>query len=100
MIGRSSGLSVEAPPDAAHLPERFGLFTLILLGDSVIAVMHGMKGQETWSLAAATSAFLGMAMAFALWWLYFDGAGATADRHLHSHRDAVRFHVWSWRRSL
>ena len=66
--------SVEAPPDAAHLPERFGLFTLILLGESIIAVMHGMKSQEDWSVAAASSAFLGMAIAFVLWWWYFDGA--------------------------
>lgn len=88
--------SVDVPPDATHLPERFGLFTLILLGESVVAVMHGMKGQETWSLPAATAAFLGMATAFALWWWYFDGAGGATDRHVHSHRDALRFHVWSY----
>jgi low temperature requirement protein LtrA len=69
---------------------------LILLGESVVAVMHGMKGQETWSPAAAAAAFLGMATAFALWWLYFDAIDATADRHIRSHRDALRFHVWSY----
>src|SRR6185295_999400 len=37
--------SVKVPPDAAHLPERFGLFTLILLGESVVAVMQGMESQ-------------------------------------------------------
>jgi low temperature requirement protein LtrA len=88
--------SVDVPPDAAHLPERFGLFTLILLGESVVAVMHGMEGQETWSLPAAAAAFLGMATAFALWWWYFDGVGAATDRHIRSHGDSVRFHVWSY----
>ena len=88
--------SVAVPPDAAHLPERFGLFTLILLGESVVAVMHGMKGQEHWSVAAATAALLGMGTAFVLWWWYFDAAAATADRHIRSHRDAVRFHLWSY----
>src|SRR5262245_43392302 len=38
--------SAAAPPDAAHLPERFGLFTLILLGESVVAVMQGIESQE------------------------------------------------------
>ena len=47
--------SVEVPPDGAHLPERFGLFTLILLGESVVAVMHGMQSQEDWSVPAATA---------------------------------------------
>ena len=88
--------SVDVPPDAAHLPERFGLFTLILLGESVIAVMQGMKSQEDWSVAAATSAFLGMAIAFALWWWYFDGATAASERHIRSRADAVRFHIWSY----
>jgi low temperature requirement protein LtrA len=88
--------SVAVPPDAAHLPERFGLFTLILLGESVIAVMHGMQGQEDWTVSAATAAFLGMATAFAIWWWYFDGAAAAADRHIRSRADAVRFHVWSY----
>jgi hypothetical protein len=40
--------SIKVPPDAAHLPERFGLFTLILLGESVVAVMQGMESQENW----------------------------------------------------
>ena len=59
--------SVNAPPDAAHLPERFGLFTLILLGESVVAVMQGMESQNDWPIAAAISAFLGMGIAFLIW---------------------------------
>ena len=88
--------SVDVPTDAAHLPERFGLFTLILLGESVIAVMQGMKSQDDWSVAAASSAFLGMGIAFALWWWYFDGATTASEHHIRSHADAVRFHIWSY----
>jgi low temperature requirement protein LtrA len=88
--------SVQVPPDAAHLPERFGLFTLILLGESIIAVMHGMKSQEDWSVAAGSSAFLGMAIAFLLWWWYFDGATAAAEQHVRTRADAIRFHVLSY----
>jgi len=87
--------SVRVPPDEAHLPERFGLFTLILLGESVVAVMEGMESQETWTAVAATSAFLGMASLFLLWWWYFDGAGR-AEQPVRNHRDAVRLHVWSY----
>jgi len=88
--------SVSVPPDAAHLPERFGLFTLILLGESVVGVMHGMESQEDWPPAAAASAFLGMGIAFLLWWWYFDGASGASEQPVHSKRDAVRFHVWSY----
>ena len=88
--------SVKVPPNPAHLPERFGLFTLILLGEAVIAVMHGMKSQEEWTLVAATSAFSGMALLFFLWWWYFDIAAAASERFVQNHRDALRFHIWSY----
>jgi low temperature requirement protein LtrA len=47
--------SVKIPPDATHLPERFGLFTLILLGESIVAVMRGMESQEDWTPSALSN---------------------------------------------
>jgi low temperature requirement protein LtrA len=88
--------TVKVPPNPAHLPERFGLFTLILLGEAVIAVMHGMESQEEWTLVAASSAFCGMALLFLIWWWYFDLAAAASERFVRSHRDAVRFNIWSY----
>jgi low temperature requirement protein LtrA len=88
--------SADVPPDASHLPERFGLFTLILLGESVVAIMHGMESQESWSVTAATAAFLGMGLVFAIWWLYFEGIGGAGEQHVRSHRDALRFHIWCY----
>ena len=39
---RTSRFVRDLPPNAHHLPERFGLFTLILLGESIIAIeKHG-----------------------------------------------------------
>ena len=88
--------SVKVPPDAAHLPERFGLFTLILLGESVVAVMHGIESQEDWSPAAAASAFLGMGILFLFWWWYFDGVSAASEQPVRTKREAIRFHIWSY----
>lgn len=88
--------SVRIPPDAAHLPERFGLFMLILLGESVIAVMHGMESQESWPVSAAVSAFMGMGLFFTIWWWYFDGAAGASEQPVRTQRDAIRFHVWTY----
>jgi low temperature requirement protein LtrA len=88
--------TLRAPPHSAHLPERFGLFTLILLGEAVVAVMHGMKSQEEWHPAAAATAFLGMGLLFLIWWWYFDVARAVSDRPVRSHRDTVRLLAWSY----
>ncbi len=88
--------TMQFPPDAAHFPERFGLFTIILLGEFVAAVMRGIESQEYWSLAAATTAFSGMAFAFTIWWWYFDAAQSAAERHIRSKRQARLFQIWHY----
>jgi low temperature requirement protein LtrA len=87
---------VDVPHDAAHLPERYGLFSIILIGESMAAVMAGMGHQEYWSPRAAAAAIFGIAAIFAVWWAYFDGVEATAHRMIRSMADATRFHVWSY----
>jgi low temperature requirement protein LtrA len=82
------------PPDPAHLPERFGLFTLILLGESIVSLMKGIQAQPEWSPAAALSALLGIGLIFAIWYGYFEGAQATAERHVRSRHDARQFALW------
>lgn len=86
----------KCPPDAEHLPERFGLFTIILLGESVASVMHGMESQDMWSPSAAISAFTGLSLAFGYWWWYFDGARGAAERHVTSNRQTLMFQIWSY----
>jgi low temperature requirement protein LtrA len=88
--------NVRTPPHPAHLPERFGLFTLILLGESVVAVMKGIESQETWSLPAASAAIGGMGVLFAIWWWYFDRVRAVGERSVRTRRDAIHLQVWSY----
>lgn len=88
--------SLRHPPDAAHFPERYGLFTIILLGEFVAAVMRGIESQEYWSVAAASTAFTSMACGFIVWWGYFDGAKGSGERHVRTKRQAILFHVWNY----
>ena len=88
--------TVHLPPHPSHLPERFGLFTLILLGESVVAVMKGIESQETWSPLAASSAISGIAVLFGIWWWYFEVLDVTAARAVRSRADAVRLHIWTY----
>src|SRR5262245_57597829 len=86
----------ELPPHPEHLPERFGLFTIILMGESLVAIMRGIESQETWTPQAASAAFFGMALVSGLWWWYFDGAHAAKERHIRSVRDFRLFRLWSY----
>jgi len=74
-------LQTLVPPDPSHLPERFGLFTLVVLGESILAVVEGVAEQE-WRLGSATGAGLGFVVAFSLWWVYFDNVGESAVKRL------------------
>jgi low temperature requirement protein LtrA len=61
------------PTSGSHLPERWALFTLIVLGESVVAVALETAGTN-WRFVSAVAAVLGFAAVAAVWWLYFDRA--------------------------
>ncbi|WP_067501233.1 low temperature requirement protein A [Actinoplanes sp. TFC3] len=79
------------PLHLEHLPERFGLFVILVLGESVTAVVTGLHDGE-WKpavVATATEAFM---IAAALWWIYFDLSGGAAKRRLAVEDDKVTKH--------
>ncbi|RLP91243.1 low temperature requirement protein A [Micromonospora sp. BL4] len=64
-----------------HITERYGLFTLIVLGEAVLSISLAIQtgldagAHGLWSLAAA-----GAVIVFAIWWLYFDRPVEAPDR--------------------
>jgi low temperature requirement protein LtrA len=84
------------PPDSAHIPERHGLFTIILIGESVTAVMRGIESQEGWTVTAASAAILGLCLAFLYWWWYFNHNADAERRKVESMKSSVLFFVWSY----
>jgi low temperature requirement protein LtrA len=74
------------PFDSSHLPERYGLFTIIVLGESVVTAGVGL-GEVRFDGGAVTSALLGFGIAAAIWWSYFETVSSTSlsrDRTLAS----------------
>jgi low temperature requirement protein LtrA len=63
-----------------HFAERHGLIVIIALGESIVAIGVGAEiGVDGGVVVAAT---LGVAVAAALWWLYFDVVALVAERRL------------------
>ncbi|MFG1686583.1 low temperature requirement protein A [Nonomuraea sp. NPDC049269] len=56
-----------------HIAERYGLFTIILLGESVLAATNAVQGAVAHGLSAGlvVIAIAGLVILFALWWIYF-----------------------------
>ena len=50
------------------------MFTIIVLGEAVIAVVNGVSEQK-WDVFTVISAVLGLIIAFSWWWVYFDNLG-------------------------
>lgn len=63
---------------AGHIAERYGLFTIIVIGETILAVAVGMRdgvADGSFDAAGVVIAASALAIAFALWWLYFDTLG-------------------------
>ena len=67
------------PLDVSHLPERFGLFTILVLGEAITAIVAGLA-HASWSLVHVATAVMGVGIATAVWWMYFDNASGAVVR--------------------
>jgi low temperature requirement protein LtrA len=63
-----------------HFAERHGLIFIIALGESIVAIGVGAEAGVDRGVVAAST--LGIAVAAALWWLYFDVVALVAERRL------------------
>jgi low temperature requirement protein LtrA len=68
-----AGLALGIPPTES-LVERFGLFTLIVLGEVVFGVVAGLAAAAHDAVAVGTG-MLALVVGFGFWWLYFDVVG-------------------------
>lgn len=62
-------IAYTASPSAV---ERFGLLTIIVLGEVMVSVVRGVSAHEHLSWMVGITAVLGILIAIGLWWLYFD----------------------------
>ncbi len=78
------------PLDMEHLSERYGLLTIIVLGESFVKVLSYLSGSElATELEYVGKGSLGLLLTCTVWWIYFDDV---AGSHLKKQRGA--FEVW------
>jgi low temperature requirement protein LtrA len=63
------------PWHAHHIAERFGLLTIITLGEVIIGTVAALNalvnGEAGWTTEATLLALAGVGLAFGCWWMYF-----------------------------
>jgi low temperature requirement protein LtrA len=86
-------LHVQFPPHLMHLPERFGLFTIIVIGEAVASIVFGISRTGLTAVSAAAG-LMGLLVAFSLWWEYFEGAKGAAVRVLRARNHVRSYQQW------
>ncbi|MFE5027779.1 low temperature requirement protein A [Streptomyces sp. NPDC056656] len=79
--------------DAEHLRERFGLFTIIVLGETVLGCTNGLVQARTAPAASVTGA-AAFALCAGLWWSYFSASGTRPGAHEALARGGRLMHVY------
>jgi low temperature requirement protein LtrA len=85
LIGRMRGWRISP----AHFIERFELVIIIALGESIVAIGVGAAGLPL-DAGVIAAALLGITIAGALWWLYFDWVVYVAQAKLSEATGAPR----------
>jgi low temperature requirement protein LtrA len=76
-IASAEGWSLEHP---SHFAERHGLIIIIALGESIVAI--GVGAGTAVDAGVVAAAVLGITVAAAFWWLYFDVVALLSERAL------------------
>ena len=70
---RTIRATIEWGPDDHHLVERFGIFTIIVLGEAFVKILDDAQG-TTLGAAEVTMGVIIVVLLFTLWWLHFSDA--------------------------
>ena len=77
IVGRGQGWRLSP----GHFAERHGLIIIIAIGESIVALGVGAAGSPL-SAGAIATAVVGMTIATALWWTYFDWVAIVVEQQL------------------
>jgi low temperature requirement protein LtrA len=69
------------PLHIEHLPERFGLLVILVLGEAVGSAARGVH-DASWAPISIGVGVLGFAVAAGIWWIYFDITAPSSAREL------------------
>jgi inward rectifier potassium channel len=76
LTGRAKQLSDRYPFDHEHLSERYGLLTIIVLGESFVKVLSELSTGHM-GLMQILQACFALLLTCSIWWIYFDDVANT-----------------------
>jgi low temperature requirement protein LtrA len=86
-------IHLKFPPHPTHLPERFGLFTIILIGEAIVSVVFAVSNLGL-SFATGLIGIMGFIIAFSIWWGYFEESRGAEERVQEKGDDIAKYQLW------
>jgi len=86
-------IHINFPPHPTHLPERFGLFSIIVIGEAILSLEVAVSNIGT-DLITEVMGLMGLIIAFALWWGYFEEAGGAEERVQERGDQIAKYQLW------
>jgi len=80
VAGRSAVSLNRGMPPTESLIERFGLFTIIVLGEVIFGVVDGLSAADRNAQTIATG-MIALCIGLGFWWIYFDLVGRRLPRN-------------------
>ncbi|HMQ10544.1 MAG TPA: low temperature requirement protein A [Oligoflexia bacterium] len=87
LLGKARTLASEFPIDLEHIRERYGLLTIIVLGESFVKVVGELSHHQT-GIHLMFQACFALLLTCAAWWIYFDDV---ADSEIREQRFSMPF---------
>jgi low temperature requirement protein LtrA len=86
-------IHIQFPPHPTHLPERFGLFTIILIGEAIVSVVFAISNLGL-NLTTGILGVMGFIIAFTIWWGYFEESRGAQARVQEKGDDIAKYQLW------
>lgn len=85
-----------SPVNMGHLLERFGLLTIIVLGEAIISILAVLEPQDG-DFNSITFSILSFILIIAIWWQYFDNVEKKVDKESKGTGQMILYgHLFIW----
>jgi low temperature requirement protein LtrA len=89
----ASDMHINLPAHPTHLPERFGLFTIIVIGEAVVSVVLKISSLGMNFITGITGMMV-IIISFSIWWGYFEESRGAEAKVLQSGDKLSKYQLW------
>lgn len=84
---------VSIPLHSTHIPERFGLLIIIVIGETIVAILYKIS-TVGFALSTGIIGTMGFIIAFSIWWGYFEESRGAEAKVIKAGNQITKYQIW------